>query len=154
MITNAQTGSLVRLSVALSLWAITLLCAACDGERPVPIEGIVATMPDLPESSIVSSRVLRADAAPLSGATIYLSQSMDHKEFIPGTVSRSDNEGRYRIDTTDLPPPTRSEGYVIVVEKDGYEPLLYNIRVGSGSALRKNTVYLKPKPKGKERERR
>jgi hypothetical protein len=81
----------------------------------------------------------------IAGAKVFLAFDEKGQQPVPGFETRSDEKGMYTIDTKDLPPAQRKHnGYFLIVEKEGYEPLRQEMGFGFMSPYLHNSVVLKP----------
>ena len=83
--------------------------------------------------------------SPVHGAKIYLAFDNEGRQLVEGFEAESDYDGRYKIETKNLPPPKNPEGdYYLIVKKEGYMSLVRPIGIGPFSSYLKNTAVLKP----------
>jgi hypothetical protein len=123
------------------------LCGCGESEFAEPIKGFVCQ----PRHEVIGSYLLSSDIAdgscdPIKDATIELAFDKNGKLLIEGFAARSDANGRYTIPTKGIPrsPTERGKDYYIIIRKDGFEPIIRKLGIGSRSQYLRNTAVLMP----------
>src|SRR5262249_17329568 len=119
-------------------------CTASSRSNRV-IEGYVVTTSGLANSYITPRKTPDSRERPVPGATVYLCYDNTKSDPVAGARATTDASGRYLLKIDNLRDATDSGFYYLVVEQDGYEPLVCRITIGRFSHFMENTVVMKPR---------
>jgi hypothetical protein len=134
-------------------WAVGVVFFTIPGCNSSPegleLQGIVVTYPNLADSFLGTSiRDTDEELTPIAGAKVKLSLDKEGHKLLKGYEAESNPKGLYTIKLAGLPrsPTEYGNDYYLIVEKDGYDPLITRLTIGARAVYMRNTVFLKALP--------
>jgi hypothetical protein len=113
---------------------------ACYPGQAYDVTGIVCTDSTAEESGLRVNEHMFNDEIPLAGAKVRLAFDEKGQRFVPNVEAETDENGYYQLPTKQL---SGGREYFLIVEKEGYEPLVFGVTTGLLSHHRHNTAVLK-----------
>lgn len=108
------------------------------------LHGRLVTRPNFDSSFIAIGTDPLPEDSVVSGGTVFLALDRLGKTCIESTRTSSDENGRYSIDISRVPPSQEADGYYyLVVETPTYLRFVSHISLRRLSADRHHRVYLK-----------
>jgi hypothetical protein len=128
---------------------IMTLSVGCYGSKPskLSIDGVVMSNNEIsgPVIGPIKQMKPREGDFAIPGAIVYVSQTNDWREPIPGFQVETDKDGFYRIELTNIPTSSDAANeFLLVVKKDRYHPFTERIRVSAFFHYLENTIWLEP----------
>jgi hypothetical protein len=126
---------------------VFLALPGCNTSEGLELHGIVVTCPNLADSFLGTSiRELDGDLTPIAGAKVKLSLDKEGNKLLKGYDAESNSKGLYTIKLDGMPRSETEYGndYYLIIEKDGYDPVISHISIGVLGTYMRNTIFLKP----------
>lgn len=108
------------------------------------LQGRLVTRPNLDSSFIAIGTDPLPEDSEVSGGTVFLSLDKSGATCIESTRTLCDENGRYSIDISRVPPSQEADGYYyLVVEVPTYSRFVGHVSLRRLSPYRHHRVYLK-----------